>query len=135
MTEEFSLLWFQRRMIYSKPVLPVLSILEVLFESVVLDDVTKCSKFYVNVVKLEWRGYVYYIQLIPELTTSHLQVENTSMLHKYFIYLMFFYKCLCDNLNYNLRQLTCVYLFSPLVCSIYSHFYICVYQHFVNIRM
>jgi hypothetical protein len=52
MTEEFSLLSIQVKMIYSKPVLLVLSILEVLIVPVVLDDVTKCSKFYVNVVKL-----------------------------------------------------------------------------------
>jgi hypothetical protein len=64
--------------------------LEVLIVPVVLDDVTKCSKFYVNVVKLGWRGYVYYMQLIPELTASHLEVANTSMLHTYFIYLMIF---------------------------------------------
>ena len=75
------------------------------------------------------------MQLIPEVTTSQLEVVNISMFHIYFIYLMFYYKCFFDNLSFTLRQITWVCLFTLLVCRIYSYFYICVYQDFVTMTL
>ena len=43
------------------------------------------------------------MQLTPELTVSQFEVVTSSGLYRYFIYLMFYYKCLFDYL--------CVYLF------------------------
>ena len=92
-------------------------------------------KFSLNVVIPEWRGHVCYMQLIPEVTTSQLEVVNISMFHIYFIYLMFYYKCFFDNLSFIVRHITCIYLFTLLVCSIYSYFYICVYQDFMTMTL
>ena len=45
------------------------------------------NKFCLNIVIPERRGHVRFMQLIPELTTSQLEVVNTSVVYKYFLLL------------------------------------------------
>jgi hypothetical protein len=87
---------------------------------------------------------VCYMQLITVLTISHLEVENTSMLHRYFIYLMFF-MCLFDNFNFNFRQFTCLlhwfaaftllflFLFLFLFCFVLFCFVLFVFRDRVSL--